>query len=354
MLITNGIFRLILKSHAQDCDELRQRCMGFLQPYFWETKEEGEAHLQIHLHPATHFPTERINKRKQNRHQIRRSTAAIFNLEVVSNADDEAGLLFTLDEARQVGYAIDRIKDRVDFYSGLNGFVHLIELIRYYGLLIEQAAGTALLHASAVVDEKSGMVIGIVGPKGSGKTSTMLNMVCADRWRYFSGDKLLARLEEGHVVVRGWPDFPHVGWGSLKGFPHLVNHFESTRKPGNEALCVTDKLLFEPEEFRAIVPPAQVSSGRLGAILLPEVGAKGPRMREALDERAKRCLSRDELFEFPSDFVTATWHGLSATRNPYQRVVANDFYEALIEIPWETWKGTCSPKEFQSGLVVET
>lgn len=320
-------------AHAPGCDALARRLTGFLAPYFSAGDDGAAPDLTIGLYPAAQFGAAERGRCVEP-FQLRKSTAAMFNLNVKLGTDDDGNTL-AWDEGRQVGYCIDPDATTVRFYGGEEGFIHLIELVRYYGLLVEQARGSIVLHSAAVVDPANGQVAAIVGPKGAGKTTTMLALIATGRYRYFSGDKVLLDMHEGALRARGWPDFPHIGIGTLRQHPDLAARLGIALTNDDGApLSDRDKVLIDPALLMSNIDTSERGDGTLGALILPGVDRAGNGELVELDMPQKDAVSDDDLFEWPHEFQTARWHGMQPQGLEESKAVPTPIRADLRAKPW--------------------
>ena len=338
-LLTNTVFSLRLR--AQETSKpLAVRLRTFLAPYLWAGAGDGEADLCVDLHAVDGFLPE-WRARCTAPMTIRETYAVGFTLRVLRGALDD-GTQLAWDAHTGVGYRYSVARREVAFYGDeATAFIHLIELVRYFGLLVEQAKGTAILHSSAVLDGKTGGVIAIAGVKGAGKTTTMLDLVLGQGHRYFSGDKLLLDVVDGRLRARGWPDYPHIGLGSLRQHPALIERLGGQADAAlDPARADSDKILLTPEAFAGAGGPRPRGGRRLERIVLPEVAVD-----RALSPRALRGEDIDDLlrdpriFEWPHTFVTSTWHGMPPADQAMQRRVAAPVAAALGTLPWISTPG---------------
>lgn len=337
-LLTNAVFSLRLRAQAQALP-LAGRLRRFLFPYLWPAAGNVAPDLSVALHSAADFAPQ-WRARCTEPLTIRETYARGFTLKVLRGTLDDGSQL-AWDEHTRVGYRYWQARCEVDFYGDDTAFIHLIELVRYHGLLVEQAKGTAVLHSSAVIDEETGAVTAFAGVKGAGKTTTLLEHVLYKGYRYFSGDKLLLDVVHGRLRARGWPDYAHVGLGALRQHPALV------RRLGEQAAAVqdparpdTDKILLTPEVFAQAVGISPTGSGWLQRIVLPQVA-----LDDALSTRALRgeeiddALRALDIFEWPHTFITSTWHGMPPAGTPLQRRIAAPVAAALGAIAWVSVRG---------------
>lgn len=339
VVLTNGGIRLACR-WEDEAGPLQSALEEFLQPWFSQANGPQPADLTLTLLPPSAFPAA-ARAACVEPVSIRRSTAAIFNLEVLLGRCP-SGELAAWDETRQVGYLIDGAQADVRFFGAPDtGFIHLIEFVRYYGLLVEQARGTLVLHASAVSRRWTHEVVGIVGAKGAGKTTTMLSMVASGEYAYFSGDKLLLRLEDGELRVRGWPDYPHIGIGTLGSHPVLAARLGvALHAADGSPLAPEHKVLVPPRQLLQAIGASAIAAGRLSLLMLPDVGERSRSGEIALDGGEKDRIGPADLFEWPHQFIAACWHGLPLARHGHSADVPADAWEALKGIPWIRKFGT--------------
>ncbi|MBB3641790.1 hypothetical protein [Variovorax atrisoli] len=338
-LLTNSVFSLRLRA-GEASQSLATRLRTFLSPYLWIGTGDGEPDLTVTLRPADGFlPAWR--ERCAVAMTIRETYAIGFTLKVRRGTLDDGSQL-AWDADMRVGYRYDTARREVEFHGDeTTSFIHLIELVRYFGLLVEQSKGTAILHSSAVLDAATGGVVAIAGIKGAGKTTTMLDLVLGQGHGYFSGDKLLLDVVDGRLRARGWPDYPHIGLGSLRQHPGLVERL------GDEAAAAldpsradADKILITPEAFAAALGRSPVGSGWLERIVLPEVAVdEALRSRALRGEEIDDVLRDPRIFEWPHTFVTSTWHGMPPADRAMERRVAAPVAAALGTLPWISTPG---------------
>jgi hypothetical protein len=332
----NGVFTLELVAAAAS-EPLADMLKDFLWPWLISDGMEPElaVDLQLHLWPSELFDDE-MRSACVRPFVLRASSAADFNL-AVQRGRTPAGQELAWDPLRRVGYRVHPNQAKVDFFGDASSaFVHLIEFVRYYGLLVEQSRGTAVLHSAAVHRVGRHEVVAIAGVKGAGKTTTMLSLVAEGKHRYFSGDKVLLDVSDGRLRARGWPDFPHIGLGTLRQHPVLAEKLGVSFR-GADDLPLPDrhKVLVAPSVFHRQVGKPEVFSGTLEQVILPRVHERAAVASLPVDTSAKLAFASSDLFEWPHEFVTATWHGLPATKVPASARVSESLLDKLRLLPWE-------------------
>ena len=322
--------------------ELFQRLLAFISPNFLTLDTVDTAvDLQLTLHPHEAF-LESWKTACTTEHCIRRSTAEAFNL-VLNCGELSDGNQIAWHQRDFTGYVWQQGSQQMAMYVGQQSFIHVIEFFRYYLLALEAAKGSLILHATGVENRVNGNIVAICGVKGAGKTSTMLNLTTSDAFRYFSGDKLLVDICDGALRVRGWPDYPHVGAGTLR------QHADFCRKiglsPCRPPLSVADngdKFLFAPELFYGALGKAERRSATLEAVVLPDVLAAKLAI-ENMNSQQKLELDSSRLFENPLEFITATWHGMALPEPSAANQIAHQAVrERLFELSWLALSGNVS------------
>jgi hypothetical protein len=332
LTLSNGGVRLSFSEDTR-ASHLLERLSSFLAPCFAPVPEAAEPDLRIVLRDAEAFGPERIGRCSRPM-QIRLSHAPGFSLQVMLGEDD-CDQRLAWDGDTRVGYRIDAQRRTIEFFAGDNGFIHLIELVRYYGLRAEQARGSCVLHASAVADARTGAVTAIAGLKGAGKTTTMFSMVASGRSLYFSGDKLLLDVHAGGVRARAWPDFPYIGAGTLRTHPELTGRLGLSHVLGDDSIADRRKFLVDPLDFRRAMPFASKAEGPLGAVVVPQVDHSGPARAPRLSgAEVAEALAVPGMFEWPHEFPIATWHGVVPHGPAAPTEPSAELLRRLRLLPW--------------------
>lgn len=184
----------------------------------------------------------------------------------------------------------------------------LLELIR--DLLGKDAEnrGIAVLHAAAV--ELDGIAIALVGAKGAGKSSVALELVLNHGGRLLSGDKTHVWLEDGALRCAGWPDWPHLGLGTISRFEPLTEAYdlaadvEQARAEG-DLWSTRHKRGLDPGRYATVVPfAAPGATPRLAAFVLPAVADHPETVVDAV--AVSRAVLRANLE--PAFTAASTWN----------------------------------------------
>jgi hypothetical protein len=331
-LTNGGVFLRFedVEASAGHYDRLRR----FMWPFFRDGAADAEPDLAVRFRPAEEFATA-VRASLGERVVIRPSTDPRFDLAVDAGRDAE-GRLVGLDAARRTGYRVAAERHRVELFASADSYFHLMELVRYYALVVEEARGSVVLQAAGIADDGDGRThaIAICGPKGAGKTTTMLRRVLAGEGVCLSGDRLLLRLDgSGTPVVRGWPDYPHVGLGTLREVPELARRcgvdVEGMLQRGR---ALTDKLVLDPDAYYGgLLRAAAAEVTPLASVLFPDVRADEDVSRPL--PTAGRIGRLDGVVETASEFVTGAWHGLRPRERPARDATARALAR-LCELPW--------------------
>jgi hypothetical protein len=171
-------------------------------------------------------------------------------------------------------------------------WMDLVELIRDLVLRHEEKRGTVVLHAACAF--KEGEATLIVGPKGAGKSTTLLDMVLHRGFQLLSGDKALLTIRDGSFRVSGWPDYPHLGAGTLSRYPRLVERWglaDQVFGPG-DVWSPQRKVAIDPAVFRSTIPFVEPgTSCAIGRILYPEIDRDGGEMTLLTDHWTRLAAS---------------------------------------------------------------
>lgn len=236
---------------------------------------------------------------------VRRSNAAEFNFDahvVVGGGRKRYVNRATLVDA-PLDVAVDntftvRITER--------STVQILDFVRDLVIRHEENEGTIVLHASGVC--KDGRAVIIAGAKGAGKTTTLLSVLRRPGWKYFTGDKLFCTLENGHVMVHPWRDYPYVGVGTIRSDPRLEKLVRENVDERIDSYEPGHKILMDPDVFESWVG-AEFSAEpqRLAALLLPEVQPGRPLVTWRLTDGNERWAHLNKIVDRQVDTTFFTW-----------------------------------------------
>jgi|GEM_PF-3520391 len=342
LALCNGVVSLRL-SQIERSAGLAERLAVFLAPAFRPAPELTRVDIDIVFEPFETIPPGWF-KLCDEPLLIRHSTKAEFDLRARRGRLGQDRIL-AIDAGKRTALLVDRRRRLTTAYVTPTSYVHLIEFIRYGALLLEEQAGTTLLHASAAVG--SGGIVMIVGEKGAGKTTTLFNLIFNAGLGYYSGDKILLRVEDRIAMLRAWPDYPHLGIGMLRAFAPSVAAWRIAQRVRDcGCLADDDKILLDVEVFRRVIPPAGAREQRPACILFPDRSAAQPKAY-AVPAGEKTCAALASFVEEPRDFTPARWHGLFAGGGAAPRPPEAAALASLLGVPWYRIEGQVDvPREW--------
>ncbi len=95
--------------------------------------------------------------------------------------------------------------------------VALMRVVRELAMTASLARGGLLLHGAAFAIRGRGVVL--AGPRRAGKSTLLLHALQAAGALFISNDRVLARQDQGRVVLRGMPTIVNLRPGTLATFP---------------------------------------------------------------------------------------------------------------------------------------
>ncbi|WOX10312.1 hypothetical protein [Streptomyces sp. N50] len=240
-------------------------------------------------------------------------------------------------------FVFDRAARVVDVALGAGGHMDLVELVRDLVLKHQENTGAAVLHATAAY--RDGEVVLVTGAKGAGKSTLLLELVEHFGYQVLSGDKtVLHELPDGSVVAAGWPDYPHLGYGTVAKYPGLkeIAGIGDDYVPAEgHAFSPVGKFAVDPLPFRDRFPSAPVGVRvPVAAILHPAIGPGGDTVVEPLaGGRQEHADALRANVESAFDGANAGWHhylddGRAAHAEQIARITA-----VLAEVPAWTVTG---------------
>jgi hypothetical protein len=173
-------------------------------------------------------------------------------------------------------------------------------------LLLER--GWVPMHSACAA--KDGRTICITGPKGSGKTSTLLNLLARNGCDLVAVDKFLVRDGGSHLEVRGTPGKIGVRVGSAIGHPPLLDWLSATTAPffphmspdevrrtaatstPEQLRASREKIHLTPAELAGLFGASITPTAPLGLVLVPvfDLTLSESRLVRVEPERAVRAL----------------------------------------------------------------
>lgn len=217
--------------------------------------------------------------------------------------------------------------------------VQVLDFLRDLVIRHEEARGTVVLHASGITDGE--VAVAIAGPKGAGKTTTMLSALRDPAWRYFTGDKLFCEVVDGQVLVHPWRDYPYVGVGTILADPRLTDLVRANVAPDVKSRPPEQKLLMDPDVFEGWLGADYSAQPRpLAAVLLPEVRPGLPLAVRRLTEDNERWAHLNKIVDRQADTTFFTWHSYLVPDYTAFYASLSRLRRDLAEVPMVRLRGT--------------
>ncbi|WP_051877489.1 hypothetical protein [Streptomyces natalensis] len=234
-------------------------------------------------------------------------------------------------------FAFDRAARTIDVLIGPGGAMDLVELIRDLVLKDQENAGAAVLHATAAY--RDGSAVLITGAKGAGKSTILLELVEKFGYQIMSGDKtVLHEQADGSVLASGWPDYPHLGYGTIAkyaGLKEIAGIADGYEPAPGHAFSPVGKFAVDPVRFRERFPSAPRGTRvPVSAIIHPAIGPGDRTVLEPCPPAPDAlAASLDANVESAFDGANAGWHhyltdGRAAQADRRSRITA-----ALATVP---------------------
>jgi hypothetical protein len=219
--------------------------------------------------------------------------ALLPTLEIIDSRNTKTASVFI---------ATERI---VHLYVSEDSLTQVIDLIRDLIIKTEEHRGTLILHAAGAVYK--GHALALVGSKGAGKSTFLLDLVGRRGMGFLSGDKLFLRMEENRILAYGWPDYPHLGYGTILGHPRLV---DAVRALGHQVDSATPgkKILLPPASLQAALQFDYLKGPvPLRHLVLPQVATTAASTSRLLLDTSDPTAILKHL-EFSSEDAFMGWH----------------------------------------------
>jgi hypothetical protein len=283
---------------------LVQEILDFFKDYFTISSTYSKSDVILVFHSYSDFDKEKFYSLSTSFITIRKSSAGPFNF--TGDKAEINGIEIINSSDTCTAFEIDLERRTANIYISEDSRIQVIDFIRDLVIKKEEYNGSLILHASGVVSNQCG--IAIVGSKGAGKSTLMLDLMGKGGFQYLSGDKLILRIEENNIKAYGWPDYPHVGIGTIIGHKNLVDALEGI---GHKIDMATPqkKILFPQSVLKEAIGFSIVK----GPVLLKKIIFPNVRMEKAVSIEAlsKDSMSRVlEHLEFSVDNIFSKWHRL--------------------------------------------
>ncbi|MGW8436182.1 hypothetical protein ACWGKS_13605 [Nocardiopsis sp. NPDC055879] len=199
-------------------------------------------------------------------------------------------------------FVFDREERRVDVTVTPGTGLEPVELLRELVLRDQENRGASVLHATAA--HRDGEAVLVVGAKGAGKSTILLELVEHHGFEVLSGDKTVVRPgPDGAPLVSGWPDYPHLGYGTIVKYPGLAEIAGAVNEPEGHAFSPLGKYAVDPGPFRErFANAAPGTTVPVRAVLYPSIGP-GP-----TELTPSRPAPSDLAGHAESGFDGPVWH----------------------------------------------
>lgn len=198
-----------------------------------------------------------INFKKGKDVYIRKSASDFFTIKakkvILNNQEylriDQTGTIISFrPEKKEIHIQLQQKVDQKDELT-------VIEIIRDLVLRHEENNGVVILHATCAFKNNQASII--IGSKGAGKSTTLLEFVQKSDYKFMSGDKTFIWIENNTVVASGWPDYPHLGLGTISKYPELVEKLdlkEKIKTNMEDIWSTKHKIAVSPTKFKQVFP----------------------------------------------------------------------------------------------------
>lgn len=236
---------------------------------------------------------------------IRRSNAKEFNFD--AHVVDRGERRVYANRATMLDTPRDVLTDNVfDLRITLGSTVQVLDFVRDLVIRTEESRGSVVLHASGIRNAEG--AVAIAGPKGAGKTTTLLSALNNPRWTYFTGDKLFCEFVDGQVLAHPWRDYPFIGVGTITADEKLTELVREHVDPTVTTRPASDKLLIDPDVFESwLGVEFSATARRLAAVFLPEVRPGEPLRAWPITSDNERWSHLNKIIDRQADTTFFGW-----------------------------------------------
>jgi hypothetical protein len=285
--------------------------LEFLTPQFAPVRA-GRPHWTITLRTATRTCADRAG-RVGAAPAVRMVTFAL-DTQTLTASTIRSGphRLTVLDEGYGVVYEIDAATREIDILRparNRSARIALMRVARELAMNEAAARGGLLVHGGAFLLGRKAVILS--GPKGSGKTTSLLQAMGHPAVRYVSNDRVLVAGRSRHLRCLGIPTIVTIRSGSLLSAPRMavslprsgyvcdLTRREATRRRRHKPTLPdrAGRYSLSPAQLCDLMQTGAAPGGELSALLFPVIRPRkgGARLR-ALGERAARRRIGTGLF----------------------------------------------------------
>ena len=338
-------YSLTFHDSTIDCEvddlSLVETAVRFLSTHFtWEprTGSTPDAIATLRVHALPFEPA--IWQQATEWHDIfvRKSASEFFTVPAIKST---VGAIELLECSKsQTRMVFDRAAGVIDVGTSEAGAMDLVELVRDLVIKDQENKGVVVLHATAA--HRDGDIAIISGSKGAGKSTILLELVEHFGFEVMSGDKALAKKNaNGDVIVAGWPDYPHLGYGTIAkydGLPSIAGIDDDFEPDEAQAFSPFNKFAVDPTPFRERFPSAERGlEGPVSLVLHPNIGpGASTRIVRASEVASERTQYLRDNIESGFGGTYSGWHTFVANETAKHAELTEEIVSALGELDaWE-------------------
>lgn len=235
------------------------------------------AELRVTDSPESVLDPSRVPADRWRAGFVRRSAADFFTVPARLASDGDRDLAVCTRTGSR--FALDRAARRVDAFVGPGGDLDLVEVLRGLFLMDQENRGALVLHATSALGPAGAVLV--AGAKGAGKSTVLLELAEHCGMAVLSGDKTVLRVgPDGEVRAAGWPDYPHLGHGTVMKYPGLAGIAGVTEADAPaEDFSPHGKFPVDPARFRERFPSAPAgATAPVAGVLHPSIGPGATRV----------------------------------------------------------------------------
>jgi len=176
--------------------------------------------------------------------------------------------------------------------------------------LHSEQRGHIMIHASGVVlADHIGVLF--LGDSRNGKTTILLEVLSRFDADMLTCDTSILRVEDDHVVARGWPSNFSVFLGTMLDYPGLYPLFPEDKRhlTYNQAWDVFDKHVLESHKVAASLSTRIQSEQTVGAFVCLNFAPEAPTGLSLLEDRSTIGDWLQRVYLGSQDKAYPNWHG---------------------------------------------
>jgi hypothetical protein len=311
--------------------------LSFLESHFtWTEGPHDPDHLaHMHVYPPGATLPGRPAEAEWEDVYVRKSASAFFSIAARRTSVGRDDYIDCVGTGTAIGFHPEA--SRIDVVLSEAGYLDLVELIRDLVLKDQENRGALVLHATSAA--KDAALVLISGSKGAGKSTVLLELVEHFGYTVVAGDKSLAVLDDsGDVQIMGWPDYPHLGFGTIDkyhGLRQIAGIADDYEPAAEQAFSPYGKFAVDFIGFRTRFPSAARGlRAQPTEILLPNIGPGGStEVHDVGGGPTERIALLRENVESAFAGPHATWQTYLPDRTAAHAATHARILEALSRLP---------------------